>query len=125
MQARGAEWLHRVHPAHELNGLQFASEFQFQNLADREPVRGGERQRLQCRPVQVCIRRRQPSYRECYLGFGAVPQLMRVAGSQHCIGNAAAHAVSHIAVQRQRSCGEQGMLYRKTCAHVGSAAVAL
>ena len=53
--------------SHELDGLKFAPEPEFQNVTQGYVVGGGQRQRLQCRTVQIDIGGSQAAHGESHL----------------------------------------------------------
>src|SRR5208283_5185890 len=70
----------------ELDGLQLAAKFEFQNVAEREVVAGIERQRLQRRVMQIAIGGGEPMDRQTYSRLGAIVEVARKAGVQNSCG---------------------------------------
>ena len=67
--------------AHELDGLNFAAELQFQNVAQGYVVRGGQRKRLECSAVQIDIRGSQTAHRESHLRLGSIIHFVGVGSA--------------------------------------------
>src|SRR5581483_12076905 len=59
MGGNRTEWAEGCDSSHELDGLQFATEFELQHIVDRNIIRGGEGQGLKLSIVNAKIRRRQ------------------------------------------------------------------
>src|SRR5215469_16548232 len=83
VQVRGAKWTKRSKPSHELDGLQFAAELQFQNIAEGHLVLGRQADRLQPLHVHPAIRRRQPADRERQGRLRSVGALMLVGSTKN------------------------------------------
>ena len=109
--------------AQELDGLQFAAELEFQDVANGKVVACRESQRLQRGIVQVGIGRRKTANGE---GHGRLRSIRSGDGNSWCARRprASAAAVADIAADGEMSVGEDRALEGEAGAHVGSGAVA-